>query len=60
VVGGRRGDSERFGDLGFGMAVRVQEKDGLLPGREGLERGFEVQLREELLLLFVGEVLLDL
>ena len=59
LVGRRRGDPECGGDLGFGVAVRVQEKGSLLPGREGLEGGVEVELGEELLLLLVGQGFLD-
>ena len=60
VVGGRRGYPECGGDLDLGVAVGKQQEGGLLPGGEGLESSFEVELGEELLFLLIGQTFPDL
>ena len=57
MVDGRLGDVQAGRDLRFGVAVGKQEEGGFLLGSKGLEGGFEVELGDELLFLFVSEAL---
>lgn len=54
------GKAELLGNLTLGVAVGEQPEGNLLLGGEAGEGGFEVELGKELLLLLVGQALLDL
>ena len=60
LVGSRWGNAKLPGDFDFRVAVGKQEKASLLLGGQAREGGFQIELRNELLLLLVGKALPNL